>query len=1327
MLTSILLCTQLSLAATAEPTDSSSKIYLVSFDAPAVLEQADASTQSKSLRDIKSEHLLASQNAVLARAFGNAKTSKQPIFRYTLTQNGVAIRLTEAEAQQLAKTPGVAAVEPDGYHELQTDAGPGFIGADQVWNQSGNRGAGVVIGIIDSGINATHPSFAASAADGYLHQNPRGQRYGLCNGLAATRCNDKLIGIYDFTTEGSVDGSDIDGHGTHVASIAAGNPISNTVSGPTISVPITLSGVAPRANIISYKACVKSAVSGSPTTCPFSSLVRAVEQAAADQVPIVNYSIGGEARDPWALILSLSSSDVKAMLNARNSGTVFSIAAGNTGPSLTSVWSPANSPWVIGVANTTHDRLFATELSILSASTPIPTINLLGAGITAGIDNRPIVLGERFGSGACGLGPDTELPPTGTSNPFAAGTFNGEIVVCDRGLQSRVAKGFNLRQSGAGGMILVNTALEGESIVSDDHFLPTVHLGAEAGNALKTWLRSTQNPRGSISATRSMRDARFGDLLANSSSRGPVAANVIKPDVSAPGSSIIAADLLTGATTKSGTSMAAPHVAGALALIKAAHPNWNPAQLESAIRTTTLTTRARAAINAPALGIPDASAGRIQVQTAINAPLNFPLTSNDFRVAGFANAAQVNLPSIYSPRCFRSCSFQRTVQSNENLGAGVWNVSVEGADGLRAVIAPAQFSLAANQSQTLAIRFDVEHEKLIGQTVSAYLRLQAQGKPIVRMPVVLTVVATQAGNAPEELVRLAANTARGIVAVPLSDFQNLPKADVRVSAFAPFTQEQATSIGDGTPDDRYDANSTLTRLLNLTDANSYIWATATVGAPSTFAVGRDADGNGRPSAGEELCVVLQTVSAKQCKVFNLSAGRYWIAIQNRANAGSRDNVELRYVGAATQNATNAYAYTQGIVPAGENFAVSLGYDLSEFPQGSVAALLDLYADPETTHPMQRTLVVLDRNVATADEPTLLQTAAPLRLFLAPGEMREQIGFDVPKSATAIELEVTTDGGAVIEWLPANAVVPSLDRPTGAPVRSDTVQSNSRLRVDPVSSFGRWNLRVRSTSISPSNVQLKLSIAESAAAVPSIAPELYYNPSRPGHGLFITRAGSDAQVMWYTYDDNNQPTWYWMFPNGFYQNASGVAVTTINRYAFDGGKTIGPGNIVGTASFTRIDSDTFYFGFNIMGKSSSEIMRRLDKSICATGFDPTGAWYQPATAGWGGSLHSTPSLEFQGFFIYDDRGNPRWVLGQADGPSNGQSIPLYQHIGFCPTCAFQRDTRRVVGNYQFNVTQPGVDPMRASVGLNVNFLAPLSGSFVRSGDFARLTGAKPCQQ
>jgi subtilisin family serine protease len=1300
MLTTVLLFTQLAMA-----TDPAERIYLVSFEAPAVLEQ----------------------DAILVAAFGKGKSSKQPIFRYTLTQNGVAMRLTDVQAQQLANTPGVAAVEPDGYSELQTDAGPGFIGADQVWNQTGNRGAGVVIGVIDTGINAEHPSFAATAADGYVHQNPRGVRFGLCNGFAGTRCNDKLIGIYDFTTEGAVDGSDIDGHGTHVASIAAGNPIGNSVSGQTISVPITLSGVAPRANIISYKACAKLAVPGARTTCPSSSLIAAVEQAAIDRVPVINYSLGGDVLDPWALMLSAASSDIKSMLNARAGGTVFSVAAGNSGPGVSSLGSPANAPWVLGVANTTHDRLLATELRIVGASTPIPAINLLGAGITAGVDNRPIVLGERFGSTSCGSGPDAELPPTGTSNPFAPGTFNGEIVVCDRGLQSRVAKGFNVRQSGAGGMILLNTVLEGESIISDDHFLPTVHLGVEAGSALKAWLRSAQNPRGSISAAASMRDARFGDLLANSSSRGPVAANVIKPDVSAPGSSIIAADLATGATTKTGTSMAAPHVAGTLALIKAAHPNWNPAQLESAIRTTTLATRARAAINAPPLGIPDASAGRVQVQNAINAPLNFPLTSNDFRIAGFANATQVNLPSMYSPRCFRSCSFQRTVQSNETLGVGVWNASVEGAEGLSAVITPAQFSLANNQSQTLSIRFDVAHEKLIGQTVSAYVRLQAAGKPIVRMPVVLTVVATQAGNAPEELIRLAANSARGSMRVPFSGFQNLPKADARIAAFAPFVEEQAVSIGDSTPDDLYDANSTLTRLFNLSDANSYIWATATVGVPATFAVGRDADGNGRPSAGEELCVVPQTVSTKQCKVFNLSAGRYWVAVQNRASVGFRDNVQLRYVGATTQNVTNAYAYTQGLVPASESFAVTLGYDLSEFPARSVAALLDLYADPDTSSPMQRTLVVLDSSVASADEPTLLQTTAPIRVHLTANEMREQIGFDVPKSATAIELDVITDGSAVIEWIPANAVVASLGPPIATPVRTDNVQGSAKLRMEPGSSIGRWNLRVRSTSNLASNVQLKLTVIESSNAVPTIAPEIYYNPSRPGHGLFVTRAGNDAQIMWYTYDDQNQPTWYWMFPNGFYQNTSGVAVTTINRYAFDGSKVVGRGNVVGTASFTRIDNDTFYFGFNIMGKATSEIMRRLNVSKCTAGFDSTGAWYQPATSGWGGSLHSTPSLEFQGFFIYDDRGNPRWVLGQADSPSNGQTVQLYQHIGFCPTCAFQPDTRRPVGSYQFNVTQPGVDPMRASVGLNVNFLSPLSGSFLRSGDFARLTGARACQQ
>ncbi|HET9189147.1 MAG TPA: S8 family serine peptidase, partial [Rudaea sp.] len=350
------------------------------------------------------------------------------VYRYA--GNGMALSLTDAEAAHLATLPGVLGVRRERILHPLTDAGPEWIGADKLWNGqvagvATTKGEGVVIGIIDTGISPTHPSFAATGPDGYAIQNPRGHFYGLCASAQAT-CNNKLIGIYDFTDEGTK-GIDSVGHGTHVAGIAAGNGMNNALKGTTVSLPRFVSGVAPHANIIMYKAC-KSGTSGG--TCPESDLVGALDQAIADNVDVINYSIGGDAQDAWQL-LAQGNTDAAAMFDARAAGIVVVAAAGNEGPGPNSLGEPGNVPWVIGVANATHNREFANSIGGFSGASNAPPA-LTGAGYTSGYGPAEIVYAGNYGNALCGTGP-TDYPPTGKSNPFPPGTFNGQIVICDRG------------------------------------------------------------------------------------------------------------------------------------------------------------------------------------------------------------------------------------------------------------------------------------------------------------------------------------------------------------------------------------------------------------------------------------------------------------------------------------------------------------------------------------------------------------------------------------------------------------------------------------------------------------------------------------------------------------------------------------------------------------------------------------------------------------------------------------------------------------------------------------------------------------------------------
>jgi hypothetical protein len=276
--------------------------------------------------------------------------------RYKVILNGGALRLTESQAEAIRQRPGVKSVTPNEIYPVDTDAGPKLIGAGTIWaGQSGfpsRRGEGIIVGIPDTGINWDHSSFADPSPDGYNHMNPLGQQLGLC-GDPEVRCNDKLIGVYDFTDEGSK-GKGTNFHGSHVASIAVGNPVAVTIEGK----PAVMQGVAPRANLITYKVCVED----DPSTpdedeegCDSADIIEGLEQAVLDQVDVINFSIGGDVSSPWNTYARL-------FIDLHEAGIFAVTSAGNDGPAAASVSNPALAPWLLGVAASTHTRVTGAVL-----------------------------------------------------------------------------------------------------------------------------------------------------------------------------------------------------------------------------------------------------------------------------------------------------------------------------------------------------------------------------------------------------------------------------------------------------------------------------------------------------------------------------------------------------------------------------------------------------------------------------------------------------------------------------------------------------------------------------------------------------------------------------------------------------------------------------------------------------------------------------------------------------------------------------------------------------------------------------------------------------
>ena len=272
--------------------------------------------------------------------------------RLSVVVNAVSLRLTPDEADRIRGLPGVEHVERAAAHRTQTDFGPSWVGADAVWSGhalpseiAGTYGEGVIIGVLDTGINVLHPSFSETDALGYTHTNPLGAGIylGWCNPAHPNHdpslpCNSKLIGLWDFAGDGPVD---LNGHGSHVAATAAGNFIDIDWEGFGFLYSPTLSGVAPRASLVSYAVCDAAG------WCLDEHVVAGIEQAAVDGVDVINESIGigGDA---------FEGIKQQAYLGALEAGVLTVRATGNNGPRPGSVGP--EPPWVLSVAATTHDR-----------------------------------------------------------------------------------------------------------------------------------------------------------------------------------------------------------------------------------------------------------------------------------------------------------------------------------------------------------------------------------------------------------------------------------------------------------------------------------------------------------------------------------------------------------------------------------------------------------------------------------------------------------------------------------------------------------------------------------------------------------------------------------------------------------------------------------------------------------------------------------------------------------------------------------------------------------------------------------------------------------
>ncbi|HEY3060859.1 MAG TPA: S8 family serine peptidase [Chloroflexota bacterium] len=685
-------------------------------------------------------HLAARRGEFENRARGAAPGARVTQ-RFDVVVNGVAMVVPADQVTNLAKVQGVKAIMADELLQPQTDRSPTFIQANIVWDYLGGQskaGEGVIVGVLDTGIWPEHPSLSDPdpAGDPYPAPPPSiaGTRQcefsGGSNPGPAFSCNNKLIGADRFmATYDAVRGlmptefttaRDDNGHGTHTSTTAAGN---GKVNADIFDVPRgVISGIAPRAHVIMYKVCGDAG-------CFQSDSVAAVQKAIQDGVNVINFSISGGA-NPYSDAVEL------AFLDAYNAGVFVAASAGNSGPGADT--TDHRGPWVTTVGASTEDRAF-TSTATLRASNG-DSIQVTGASVTAGISTPTPVILPPTGQELCGA-------VSGT-NPFPAGTFHGEIVVCKRGVTGRIEKGFNVFTGGGHGMLLYNPTLQGT--FTDNHWLPAIHVENDAGAAILAFLGSHTGVTATFPG--GQKTAAQGDVMAAFSSRGGPGQSigVSKPDVTAPGVQILAGHTPAPATVLGGppgelfqaiqgTSMSSPHVAGAAALLKDLHPTWTPGQIKSALMTTGKRFVVKEDGHTPVDAFDDGG-GRIDPPRAADPRITFSDTGANYVVLQ-NQLWNANYPSVFVPNMPGQITVQRTAHS-ELTTASEWSLRVVDEENDFIVTVPKTLAVPAGGNATFDITIDASRVPVTTPAQVRFATLELRnGNRILHMPI--TIVRNQ--------------------------------------------------------------------------------------------------------------------------------------------------------------------------------------------------------------------------------------------------------------------------------------------------------------------------------------------------------------------------------------------------------------------------------------------------------------------------------------------------------------------------------------------------------------------------------------------------------
>ncbi|KAL8144839.1 hypothetical protein AgCh_003162 [Apium graveolens] len=734
-----------------------------------------AHSHGKSVSSADLDRVTETHYKFLQSFLARTEEAKDAIFySYTRHINGFAARLDDEEAAKIARHPNVVSIFPNRGRKLHTTRSWGFMGLEDggvvrpssIWAKA-RFGEDAIIGNLDTGVWPESGSFS----DEGLGPVPSKWK-GICQNDVdpGFHCNRKLVGARYFNkgyaaVVGSLDPSydsprDNEGHGSHTLSSAGGSFVPGAnVFGYGNG---TAKGGSPKARVAAYKVCWPPE---GGNECFDADILAAFDVAIDDGVDVLSVSLGGDAVGFFNDSVAIGS------FHAVKHGIFVVCSAGNSGPKAGTV---ANvSPWQFTVGASTIDRQFPSYVTLGNK------IQFKGESLSVeGLPTKKFypVIRSKDAKAADAYEEDAELCK---AESLDSEKVKGKILVCLRGDTARVDKGQQALSAGAVAMILANNDLSGNEIIADPHVLPASHITYSDGLAVYQYIKSTKSPVAYLTRPTTQLGTKPAPFMAAFSSTGPnlVTPEILKPDITAPGVSIIAAYTREQGPTNqkfdkrrvlfnavSGTSMSCPHVSGIAGLLKTLHPKWSPSAIKSAMMTTARTqdNKLRAMTNASHLKASPFSygAGHVQPNRAMDPGLVYDLTVDDyltFLCSLNYNQSQItlfseepyscpekviltdfNYPSITVPNLKGSITVTRTVK---NVGSpGTYKARIVRPPGITVSVEPDSMNFnKIGEEKSFKVTLKLKQRSAAKEYVFGKL-IWSDGKHYVRSPIVVKAI-----------------------------------------------------------------------------------------------------------------------------------------------------------------------------------------------------------------------------------------------------------------------------------------------------------------------------------------------------------------------------------------------------------------------------------------------------------------------------------------------------------------------------------------------------------------------------------------------------------